>query len=200
MSFKQSFVFIWLCEKLVADNWFSAIILSYGINMTSSLPKGNFLKQLRYYLVSITLPFSCLGNFQKIKFFIMAKQNFASTKWLMPNPSAGSINLKLSKIVKKCLLHFVAFFHVASLLSKGVDNEKVGVDNKKALELTNSTFSIRVDNEEALELDNSIFFCILAWFQYRNIIQKCNKISWCIVAWSRQTFWFKLNFLLPKNE
>ena len=37
------------------------------------------------------------------------------------------------------LLHFVAFFHVASLLSTGVDNKKVGVDNKKALELTNST-------------------------------------------------------------
>ena len=37
------------------------------------------------------------------------------------------------------LLHFVAFFHVALLLSTGVDNEKVGVDNEKALELTNST-------------------------------------------------------------
>ena len=37
------------------------------------------------------------------------------------------------------LLHFVAFFHVASLFSTGVDNEKVGVDNEKALELTNST-------------------------------------------------------------
>ena len=37
------------------------------------------------------------------------------------------------------LLHFVAFFHVASLFSTGVENKKVGVDNKKALELTNST-------------------------------------------------------------
>ena len=37
------------------------------------------------------------------------------------------------------LLHFVAFFHVASLFSTGVDNKKVGVDNEKALELTNST-------------------------------------------------------------
>ena len=34
---------------------------------------------------------------------------------------------------------FVAFFHVASLFSTGVDNKKVGVDNEKALELTNST-------------------------------------------------------------
>ena len=57
------------------------------------------------------------------------------------------------------LLHFAAFFHVASLLSKGVDNEKVGVDNEKAIELTNSTvFHRGIDNEKALELDNRIFF------------------------------------------
>ena len=37
-------------------------------------------------------------------------------------------NLLVSKLV--LLLHFVAFFHVASLLSTGVDNEKVGVDNR----------------------------------------------------------------------
>ena len=37
------------------------------------------------------------------------------------------------------LLHFVAFFHVASLFSTGVENKKVEVDNEKALELTNST-------------------------------------------------------------
>ena len=30
------------------------------------------------------------------------------------------------------MLHFVAFFHVASLLSTEVDNETVGVDNEKA--------------------------------------------------------------------
>ena len=35
------------------------------------------------------------------------------------------------------LLHFVAFFYVSSLLSTGVDNEKVGVDNEKAPELDN---------------------------------------------------------------
>ena len=39
-----------------------------------------------------------------------------------------------------CLLHFVAFFHVASLFSTGVDNQKVGVDNEKALELDNRIF------------------------------------------------------------
>ena len=38
------------------------------------------------------------------------------------------------------LLHFVAFFHVASLLFTEVDNEKVGADNEKALELNNRTF------------------------------------------------------------
>ena len=44
------------------------------------------------------------------------------------------------------LLHFVAFFHVALLLSTGA----LGVDNKK----------VGVDNEKALELDNRIFFFI----------------------------------------
>ena len=56
------------------------------------------------------------------------------------------------------LLHFVAFFHVASLFSTGADNKKVGVENEKALELTNTLFSIGVDNEKGLELDNRIFF------------------------------------------
>ena len=37
----------------------------------------------------------------------------------------------------KFLLHFVAFFHVASLFSIEVENKKVGVDNEKALELDN---------------------------------------------------------------
>ena len=38
------------------------------------------------------------------------------------------------------LLHFVVFFHVASLLTTRVDNKKVGVDNEKALELDNKIF------------------------------------------------------------
>ena len=50
-----------------------------------------------------------------------------------------SILVRLSVDQTIHLLHFVAFFHIASLLSTGVDNEKVGVDNEKALELTNST-------------------------------------------------------------
>ena len=48
--------------------------------------------------------------------------------------------------------------------------------------------------------NNLLHFVVFFPFQYRNITPKCNKISRCIVAWSRQTFWFKLNFLLPKNE
>ena len=77
--------------------------------------------------------------------------------------------------VHKYFLHFVAFFWVELLLLIEVNNEKVWVDNEKALELKE-------------------FFHISACFQCRNIIQKY------IVAWSRQAFWFKLNFLLPKNE
>ena len=36
-------------------------------------------------------------------------------------------------------MHFVAFFHLASLFSTRVDNRKVGVDNENGLELTIST-------------------------------------------------------------
>ena len=39
-----------------------------------------------------------------------------------------------------CLLHFVAFFHVNSLLFTGVDKAEVKVDNEKALELDNRFF------------------------------------------------------------
>ena len=50
--------------------------------------------------------------------------------------------------VRGPLLEFVAFCSffpcTASLLSTGVDNEKVGVDNEKALELTKSTVFHRV--------------------------------------------------------
>ena len=52
-------------------------------------------------------------------------------------PGRGEFRRVLSE--KRFLLHFVAFFHVASLFSTGVDNKKVWVDNEKALKLTNST-------------------------------------------------------------
>ena len=46
------------------------------------------------------------------------------------------------------LLHFVAFFQVASLLSIGVDNEKVGVKTKK----------MGANNKKAQQMDNSAVF------------------------------------------
>ena len=59
------------------------------------------------------------------------------------------------------LLHFVAFFHVASLFSTGVDNKKVGVDNEKALELTNSTVFQRSRQQKSSRAgQQNIFFFI----------------------------------------
>ena len=61
------------------------------------------------------------------------------------------------------LLHFVAFFHVASLFSTGVDNKKVGVDNEKALELTNSTVFHRGRQQKSSRTgQQNIFFHIFA--------------------------------------
>ena len=59
---------------------------------------------------------------------------------LTPSEGGKVIILQLNStlVPNKSLLHFVAFFHVAPF-SKRADNKKVGVDNEKALELTNST-------------------------------------------------------------
>ena len=65
--------------------------------------------------------------------------------------------VKKARSIHIFLLHFVAFFHVASLLSTGVDNDKVEVDNEKALELTNST--VFHDHAKHSGL-NSIFCCL----------------------------------------
>ena len=73
---------------------------------------------------------------------------------------------------KRDLLHFVAFFHVASLFSTEVDNKKGEVDNEKALELTNSTTFIGVDNEKALELGNKIFFSYFSLISIKKYHQK----------------------------
>ena len=57
------------------------------------------------------------------------------------------------------LLHFVAFFLVASLLSTGVDNIKMGVDNEKALELKNSTdFNIKISPKNATKHPVLVYF------------------------------------------
>ena len=60
-----------------------------------------------------------------------------------------------------CLLHFVAFFHVASLFSTGVDNKKVGVENEKALELTNSTVFHRGRQQKSSRADKWNDFLII---------------------------------------
>ena len=66
---------------------------------------------------------------QKRMHIMFTFERYKSWIWWIDKP-------KMNKFI---LLHFVAFFHVASLFSTGVDNKKVGVDNEKALELTNST-------------------------------------------------------------
>ena len=71
---------------------------------------------------------------------ICRNKSAITPKWfnLDTNSSLISSMYYLVK-VSKCQNIYLAFFHVASLFSTGVDNKKVGVDNEKALELTNST-------------------------------------------------------------
>ena len=59
------------------------------------------------------------------------------------------------------LLHFVAFFHVASLFVREVENRKVGVDNKKALELTNSSVFHRGRQQKSSRADKWNGFLII---------------------------------------
>merc|ERR1711935_1309875 len=103
-------------------------------------------------------------------------------------------NILLQKPTQiRILLHFVAFFHVASLFSTGVDNKKVGVDNEKALELTNSTVFHRGRQLKSSRAGKqNIFFIFQPDFNIQKFTQKCNKTSCYIVALSRHTFWFKL--------
>ena len=72
----------------------------------------------------------------KYKTLYVVRQNFVSVA--THNFFGRFSNFLVSTYI--ILLHFVAFFHVASLLSTGVDNEKVGLDNEKALELDNRIF------------------------------------------------------------
>ena len=51
---------------------------------------------------------------------------------------------------KQSLLHFVAFFHVASLLSTGVDNEKVlELDNRTSFFIFQPDFNIQISPKNA---------------------------------------------------
>ena len=89
----------------------------------------------------------------------------------------------------KRLLHFAAFFKLASLFSTKVDNKKVGVDNEK----------VGVDNKKALELDSghtTLHFHISTHFNEKYHL----KIQQSCCIWSRLTLWLKLDCLLPKIE
>ena len=103
----------------------------------------SFVKECRYFTTSWS-PSKCIDAF---------KCNLSPPNDTVSQPSTHkrksflflsfqkkfTEHLVFVSIIISLLLHFVAFFHVASLFSTGVDNRKVGVDNKKALELTNST-------------------------------------------------------------
>ena len=85
------------------------------------------------------------------------------------------------------LLHFVAFFHVASLLSIGVDNEKVGVDSEKALELDNRIHiflifqpDLNIENHPKMQqnilLHNSMHDHAWLWLELEFLLSKTNYI------------------------
>ena len=50
------------------------------------------------------------------------------------------------------------------------------------------------------EIQINEFPIFFPYLQYKKIIWKCNKASCCIITWSQLTLWFKLNFLMPRNE
>ena len=79
----------------------------------------------------------------------------------------GFIDQKTSCLWLLCLLHFVAFFHVASLFSTGVDNKKVGVDNEKALELTNSTVFHRGRQQKSSRAGQQNIFFLFSHFSIK---------------------------------
>jgi hypothetical protein len=74
----------------------------------------------------------------------------------------------------------------------------VGVDNEKALELTNSTVFHRDRQWKSSKAGQQNISFIFQPMYVEILPQKCNKTSFCIVAWSCQTFWFKLIFCCLK--
>ena len=91
-----------------------------------------------------------------------------------------------------CILQL--FFRVASLLSIGIDNRKVGADNRKALELDNGIFFIfQPDFNLEISPKNTTKHPVP---EYRSTGQVNFVAQW---PESSLTFWFKLDFLLPKN-
>jgi hypothetical protein len=74
----------------------------------------------------------------------------------------------------------------------------MGVDNEKALELTNSTVFHRCRQWKSSRAgQQNTFFIFQPDFNKEISPKNATKHP---VAWSRQSFWFKLNFLLPENE
>ena len=73
--------------------------------------------------------FVALGDKSVYVNLVVGLKSLRSRLKIAFSPMGCAMNEKSYNII---LLHFVAFFHVASLFSTGVDNEK-------ALELTNST-------------------------------------------------------------
>ena len=97
-------------------------------------------------------------------------------------PRHGLISSNIQRIWVAIFVAFCSFFPCSLTVvhrgrqwkSSRADTQQFSIDNKK----------------NSIAGQQNIFFNISAWFQYRIMTQKCNKTSCCIVAWSRQTFWF----------
>ena len=78
-----------------------------------------------------------LYEYVLLSHFFLSKVQLGFLPWcqIVPKKSSGHI---IETTKPPFWLHFVGFFHVASLFYTRVDIGK-GIDNEKALELTNST-------------------------------------------------------------
>ena len=93
--------------------------------------------------ITDTTPSNLLANIDIIEHKLCLSDNFLKAYQMVHSmPMMGLTLLQYSLILERRfpyyffiknfhLLHFVAFFHVASLFSTGVDNEKVGVHYEK---------------------------------------------------------------------
>ena len=77
-----------------------------------------------------------------------------------------------------CLLHFVAFFHVASLFSTGVVNKKVGVENEIALQLTHSTHTTYSRNNMCQKCEGNCGLRVLDEIIKKVYPENLKKKSW----------------------
>ena len=102
----------------------------------------------RWFLINIFFIFSWWENWFYLKNPFQDFKRYCCLEflWILSKAKLKrtySFRIQSWEITDNCvpsisyLLHFVAFLHVASLFSTGVDNKKLGVDNEKALELDN---------------------------------------------------------------